>query len=337
MSETDTDGPRYRDEEWLWRRYWEDCRTLAEMGDECGVTGNTIQNWMDKHDIPRRDLSEAQGVPAGSPLRNAEWLREQYCEKQRDAYDIAEELDVGDKAVYNWMDEHGIKRRDQSAAQGVASDNPIRNAEWVRERYEAGCSTSEIAEECGVGVSAAHRWRNRHGVEARDHPEIPPDCPIRDAGWLQEKYCKEWQSPQRIAEGLEVTHRTVWLWLQRHGIETRDSSEYEGDQHWRYGKSKDPLHYRGPNWETKRERARRRDQYRCQHCGMTQSEHESEFGRDLSVHHLTPIRAFCDDDGLDWEAANALYNLLTLCQTCHHSIYEPMAPLRPDIAAPADD
>jgi len=301
------------------------------MGDACGVTKPTIRNWMEKHDIRRRDRSECQGVSKDSPLRDPEWLRKQYWKKRRDAYDIAESLGVGEGAVRNWMDEHGIERRGQKAAQGVNPNNPIYDAEWVREKYEAGWSTPEIAKECGIGVPTAHRWRNRHGIEAREYPMTPPDSPVRDAEWLRKQYRDKWRSPQKIAQDLDVCTRTVWLWLKRHGIETRDNSEYEAERHWRYGEGEAVPRYRGPNWEKQRERARFRDQYRCQNCGVTQPEHLADFGRGLSVHHLTPIRVFREnsDDGPNWDRVNALDNLLTLCQPCHQSIYEPMAPLRP--------
>lgn len=113
------------------------------------------------------------------------------------------------------------------------------------------------------------------------------------------------------------------------------SEKYRGEDHpnWSGGYE----HYYGPNWGDQAEKARRRDQYRCQDCGITEPEHLDKHGRKQPVHHITPIREFHDDGDLDHEAANDLNNLITLCDNCHPK-WEQMAPLRPDTdVAPAAD
>jgi len=67
----------------------------------------------------------------------------------------------------------------------------------------------------------------------------------------------------------------------------------------------DPNNY-GPNWPLQRQRARQRDGYRCQVCGL------QEQGRSHDVHHKIPFRSFPS-----YEQANQLENLITLCPTCH--------------------
>jgi 5-methylcytosine-specific restriction endonuclease McrA len=70
------------------------------------------------------------------------------------------------------------------------------------------------------------------------------------------------------------------------------------------------IEYYGPNWRAQRRKARERDNFTCQDCGIT----EAEYGRELSVHHIIPFRAFNGD----WEKANELSNLITLCEyPCH--------------------
>jgi len=86
--------------------------------------------------------------------------------------------------------------------------------------------------------------------------------------------------------------------------------------------------YYGPNWVQQRRWARERDDYRCQVCGMTDEEHKEQCGRELEVHHITPVRAFYGNEGeLDYEAANDLENLITLCRE-DHAKWEGV-PLRP--------
>ncbi|OYR94035.1 hypothetical protein DJ71_02310 [Halorubrum sp. E3] len=95
--------------------------------------------------------------------------------------------------------------------------------------------------------------------------------------------------------------------------------------------------YYGPNWDDQSRKVRRRDQHRCQDCGMTEPEHLAKHGRKHPVHHITPIREFRDDGDLDHEAANDLDNLIVLCDGCHPK-WDQVAPLRLDTtSAPADD
>jgi 5-methylcytosine-specific restriction endonuclease McrA len=112
------------------------------------------------------------------------------------------------------------------------------------------------------------------------------------------------------------------------------SENVYGESHPQY--RGDAVKNYGPNWRHQRRYARRRDQYRCQICGITEPEYLVEHGRQLDVHHITPIREFRDGGDLDHEAANSLENLITLCRSCH-SEWEQMAPLRPDTVQPASD
>lgn len=62
----------------------------------------------------------------------------------------------------------------------------------------------------------------------------------------------------------------------------------------------------GPNWPTQRDLARKRDLYRCQSCGI------SETDKAHHVHHKIPFRNF-----ITYQEANQLNNLITLCPVCH--------------------
>lgn len=70
------------------------------------------------------------------------------------------------------------------------------------------------------------------------------------------------------------------------------------------------LRYYGPNWYIQRRKARKRDNYACRSCGIT----EEELGRQLDVHHIVPFREF----GLArYVEANQLLNLVSYCTACH--------------------
>ena len=66
--------------------------------------------------------------------------------------------------------------------------------------------------------------------------------------------------------------------------------------------------HRGANWQTQALKARQRDEFSCQVCGIT----EEELGRQLDVHHKIPYRSFKSN-----VEANKLEHLLALCSACH--------------------
>lgn len=70
--------------------------------------------------------------------------------------------------------------------------------------------------------------------------------------------------------------------------------------------------YRGPDWASIADAARKRDKYTCQGCGLSDYEHVKKCGKSLAVHHIVPFAEFTDH-----VAANRLRNLVTLCNVCH--------------------
>lgn len=68
--------------------------------------------------------------------------------------------------------------------------------------------------------------------------------------------------------------------------------------------------YYGPNWRNQRRNVRRRDNYTCQKCGIT----ESELGRQLDVHHIQRFGSFGPER---YQEANQSDNLISLCYKCH--------------------
>jgi len=107
------------------------------------------------------------------------------------------------------------------------------------------------------------------------------------------------------------------------------SEEYEGDGNHRWEGGRSPY---GSGWTAKkRRRVRVRDQARCQHCGRTEPDHLAEFGTKHAVHHITPAREVDDP-----EIRNSMDNLITLCRGDCHSLWEQVAPLRPETEATAD-
>ncbi|NSW51599.1 MAG: DEAD/DEAH box helicase [Anaerolineae bacterium] len=95
------------------------------------------------------------------------------------------------------------------------------------------------------------------------------------------------------------TLRTTAYWFQ---IPTDVIDVLRSDALWR----NDPNQY-GPAWNAIRTLVKRRDQFRCQLCGVPEGGEIS-----LHVHHKIPFRAFSNA-----MEANRLDNLVSLCPACH--------------------
>lgn len=91
------------------------------------------------------------------------------------------------------------------------------------------------------------------------------------------------------------------------------SANWLGENHhsWKGGS----VHYYGPNWKQQAHAARKRDGYRCRHCGVSQK----KLRRSLDVHHIQPIRTFGYIPGKNenYKQANDLVNLISFCTSCH--------------------
>lgn len=72
---------KYHEEEWLREQYWGKKLTMTEIGEKCGVEGETIRKWLEKNGIETRDQSEATKLEwEGADERRqkqAEWMSEQ--------------------------------------------------------------------------------------------------------------------------------------------------------------------------------------------------------------------------------------------------------------------
>ena len=76
--------------------------------------------------------------------------------------------------------------------------------------------------------------------------------------------------------------------------------------------------YYGKSWKYQRRKARKRDKYICQSCGMS----EKENGQALDAHHIIPFRKFnyIPDENENHKQANRLSNLVCLCRQCHQFV-----------------
>jgi len=101
-----------------------------------------------------------------------------------------------------------------------------------------------------------------------------------------------------------------WLWIAPDTL-----GEFEGEAR-EFLALIGPNDY-GPSWPEARRAARERDEFRCGRCGAPE-----RMRREHDVHHLVPFRSFGYIPGTNenHKIANALENLVTLCNACHQKL-----------------
>jgi len=265
------------------------------------------------------------------PWRDENTLIELYHGEQMNTQEIADELGCAATTIRKWMDRNNIEARSMSEVWQIIehphksgrhnTPEELLDGEWLREQYhDLEKNAAEIAEmlECTEGT--VRRWRDKHGIERRSMDDIlrakyTPDV-LLDKEWLREEYVNKERTAMDIADDLECTFITVSRWVREHGIEHRNYWTPSGTDHPEYKEDKDHPSY-GPNWGRTAAAVRKRDDQQCQRCGMGDEEHKEQFGCSLTVHHITPLREFKQECGIDYSKANDESNLIALCLSCH--------------------
>lgn len=233
-SETNpADEKLYKSEEWLREQYHENELTQSEIGDKVDVSQKTVGNWMRKHGIERRSVTEIQTEGNLEPLKSDEWLHEQYYEQEKTVDRIADELNLAQSTVRTWMDNHGIEPRSTAESLTDGDIESLKNEQWLREQYcKCEKTVSQIANELSLSPTPVRRWMKEHGIERRSPAESQTDGDLKllkNEEWLREQYCERERTTREIADETGVSQRTVTNWMDKHGIERRSLSKSHTD------------------------------------------------------------------------------------------------------------
>jgi transposase-like protein len=214
-------------EKWLREQYCKQQKSISEIADELGVDNKTVRNWMQRHGIDRRSATEAQTDGDLERLKNEEWLREQYSERERTTYEIADELGLSQGTVRNWMQRHGIDRRSAAEAQTDGDLEKLKNREWLREQYwEQEKSLHQIADELDLSNTTIKRGMQMHGIDRRSLSESHTEGnleKLKNREWLREQYWEQEKTTHEIADELSLSQATVSVWMEKHGTERRSA------------------------------------------------------------------------------------------------------------------
>lgn len=204
-----------------------------------------------------------------------------------------------------------MSKDESNVNQHTVSDRPWTDESTLRGLYwDENLSLAEIGNNLGCSLTTIHNWMDRHGIDRRPQgTRIQGPMELRDADLLRELYVGERLTMAEIGDRLGCHETSVLMWLNRHGIDTRERriATPSGEDHYRWAGGVEP--YYGPDYYRARPKALERDDYRCRRCGMTLEEHRETYGRSIAVHHI-------DGDRQN----NALENLITFCYSCHNKL-----------------
>lgn len=133
-------------------------------------------------------------------------------------------------------------------------------------------------------------WRRSNAPKGNDHPQFVEKaclvCEICGSTFMRHK------SKMKKRSFCSVKCRVQWQYESGY-MAGKNSTTWLGGH----------ADYRGPNWYRQRKLALERDAHRCRRCGAIKG---------LQVHHNIPYQIF-----QDYQEANDLNNLETLCMHCH--------------------
>lgn len=112
---------KYKDEDWLREKYNEEHWTMKNIADCCGISMGTVQYWMNKYNIERRD-KWAHLREADRKYKNKKWMLEKYVDGGCSATEMAKLADCDVMTILTWLDKHGIDRR--SHEESASSNTP---------------------------------------------------------------------------------------------------------------------------------------------------------------------------------------------------------------------
>jgi len=107
VSESKIEYPKLRDKDWIQSEYVEKGKSCVDIAKGVGCSKSSVQKWLDKHNIST--TTNKQKTP--EKLKDEEWLREQYVQKEETGYRIADKLECSQTTVYSWIRKHGIEQQ----------------------------------------------------------------------------------------------------------------------------------------------------------------------------------------------------------------------------------
>lgn len=155
-------GKQYQNRAKLEELYNDRNLTMREIADTFDIGMGTVQYWMNKHGIERRDTG---GSDKTAKYKDESWLREKYIDEQKTSTQIANECEVSDSTITYHLEKNGIATRSSG---NVERDAPYKNKHTLNELYHVnGLELREIANRFGVSENTIRHWMDKYDIQRR--------------------------------------------------------------------------------------------------------------------------------------------------------------------------
>jgi len=150
------------------------------------------------------------------PWQDEERLYRLYVENDMYLAEVADALGCGESTVGRWCGKYNISKEE---------DKLWTDPALLEELYwDKDLSVHEIGERLGCCGTTVSKWMERLDIDRRT-PAADKQGPWQDGQTLHNLYHNEGLTTHEIADRLGCAQRTVWVWMDRHGIETKSREE----------------------------------------------------------------------------------------------------------------
>lgn len=271
----------------LCRLYFEDRKTMIEIGRVFGTSQTTVCKWMLEYGIKERTMSEA--LLRGKRRPTDQELYDMYITNHLSATDIGKRFGVASHTIRSWIKTAGIESKyvmNRRLQDNIRPTDDELSAMYVLEMRPV----SHIAEVFGVSNAVIKAWL--HSAEIQIRTRAKERISAEDLNMM---YVDNNLSAQEIAVSYGVSYPTMLAWLEDAGIQRRPApgitccAKSEYCSMWN---------------EDLREFIRDRYGRKCVICGKT----EVDNGAKLSVHHTNSGKMCMCEYSCE---------LVPLCRSCH--------------------
>ncbi len=211
-------------EDFLRREYVEKRKPIIKVALELGVSHGVVTNWLRKYDLPTRGIREA--VWGDKPKLDEAQLRILYLDERKSTIEIANELKITPKTVYNWLTQYQIPIRNLSEALLREGVRKLTKEELEEEYLRQRKTTYQIAKEVGVKPCTIREWMRKFSIPRRNRFEsLYGNITKPTKEQLEQLYIHEKKNTREIGEEFGVSNTLVGKWLKEYGFELRWGSK----------------------------------------------------------------------------------------------------------------
>jgi hypothetical protein len=215
-----------------------------------------------------------------------------YINKQLSIYKIAEMYGVSSHGVFIYLKKFNIKLRSRSLAAKLSFEDGQRNVLGKNNpQYKHGWYCGEKRCFCGNQISG--------------NAEYCVYCANQIIGFNKQKHYFCLDCGKEIKRKKYKRCRDCWIeWSKISENNPMFGKRGRNTGNYIHGRGYEP--YSPEFTEYLKEEIKKRDNYECQNCNMTEEEHLIVYGRDLEIHHIDYNKKNCKED-----------NLITTCKQCN--------------------